>query len=177
MKPESVTSIILSLYLLIITIILLGVTTQNVVLIGIPLGIIIIGILFHHQWISLAGLFGYYGALTALLLITTIDQLFASFFIIFAILIPSMILLSSLLQLHRQQPQLFSIHKKALLAYIILQLVIISFVFLLSQHLWGGVLLSEDLLHGQLMLLAALTLVCTTPIFLWTKKKLSAKAS
>jgi len=82
-----------------------------------------------------------------------------------------MILLSSLLQLHRQQPQLFSIHKKALLAYIILQLVIISFVFLLSQHLWGGVLLSEDLLHGQLMLLAALTLVCTTPFFLWREKK------
>ena len=148
--------------------VLFGSAVVNTALLALaPLLIISISIHLKNRNLGMLGIFFFYIVSLPQLLITTMEDFLVIFLELFLLLIPSIMLVSQILQLGNKETSWFILEKKKPFILASLLVVIMLFVFYLLTVLFGeGLLLSMENVEGQIFLLAAITLTICTPLLL-----------
>ena len=159
---------ILPIYLLIMTLLQVEPTYQNIFLASLPLIIVSISIHIQKKKIGILGIFLYLLTLTALIKLPNMSDFRIVFLELFFLVLPSIFLLSLILQLENKQMFYLPEKKKPLVIAASLLTIIIFVFYLSSTILWGGFLLYSESTEGQILFLAAITIISTLP-FLFAK--------
>ena len=149
----------------------LGLATVNMILmILVPILIISISIHLKNRNLGMIGMFFFYIVSLPQILVTTMEDFQVIFLEMFLMLIPSIMLVSQILQLGNKENLWFILEKKKPFILSSLLVVIILFVFYLLTVLFGeGLILSMENVEGQVFLLAAISLAICTPLLLRQK--------
>lgn len=148
--------------------VLFGSAVVNTVLLALaPLLIISISIHLKNRNLGMLGIFFFYLVSLPQLVVTTMEDFLVIFLELFLLLIPSIMLVSQILQLGNKETSWFILEKKKPFILASLLVVIILFVFYFLTVLFGGgLLLSMENIECQIFLLAAITLTICTPLLL-----------
>ena len=163
MKQIDIKQHLLPLYLIVVILIQIELTVQNILLSCSPLIIISISIYLRNKLIGIVGIFLFYTVSLSQILITNMEDFQFVFLELVFLVLPSIILLNLVLQLGNKEVFYLSEHKKPLIIAASILITITVIFYLLTIVLWEGFLLSPKSIDGQILLLMAITLVCTTP--------------
>ena len=98
------------------------------------------------------------------------ENYFLVFLEIFFLVIPSILLLSQILQLENKKVVFFSTNKKPFIIAASLFIIILSIFYFLSIATLEGFLLATESTSGQVLLLTGISIVCCVPFLVIQKK-------
>ena len=170
MNKNDIRNYILPAYLLIALLIQIKTNMINVLLVITPIFLITLSIYKKHKKLGIISMFLFYILSLSLILLSNMNDYFLVFLQIFFIVIPSILLLSFVLQIENERIFIFSTNKKPIITSALLLTLIISVFYLLSALSWEGFLLSAESTPGQILLLAGLTIITCVPLLVFSKK-------
>ena len=163
MKPVDMTPYLLPLYLIVVLLLQLELTVQNILLSCVPLIIVAAALYRRHTILGLVGIVLFYLVSLPLIVIPNMEDIVFVLLEMIGLVLPSIILVSIVLQLGNQEVVYRSPLKKPFILATVLLIIILGVFYLLTVILWEGALLSLESIEGQILLLAGLTVVCCAP--------------
>lgn len=158
----------LPLYLIVVLLLQVDLTMQNMLLGCIPLLIISLSFHLRNRTLGIAGIFFFYSGSIPLIVVSRIDDVQILFLEMLLVILPSIIVLSMILQLENTELFLLPAKKPLLLSLVLFIGVCIIF-YLTILFPFQEYLVSSQSIEGQILLLAGVTIICCTP-FLLPKK-------
>lgn len=168
MKPINIKQHLIPIYLAMILLILVPISFVQIIHILVPLIILSVGIHFNRKQVSLAGIFLFYFLSIPQLKITTIDNPVQVYSITFLILLPSLLLLSQILQNHRIEEIHWVLKNRgtpvmlAIGAGVLLLLLFYGIAAIAGSQ----IIFSTEAAQGQVLLLTGLSLLIFTPLLI-----------
>ena len=161
---------IIPIYLAVVVLLQLKLNVQNVLLVILPIILIILAINLRNKKIGISGIFLFYILSLSPIMISNIENYFRVFLEIFFLVIPSILLLSQILQLENKKIVFFSTNKKPFIITVALFIIILSVFYFLSIATFEGFFLATESTSGQVLLLAGLSIVSCVPFLVIQKK-------
>jgi len=147
------------------------ITIINTFFICIPIVVLIISIYLKNKKIGIIGLFLFYSLSLSPIFISSVEEYFQIFLELFFVILPSLFLLSQILQIGNKQWFIFQPEKKPIILVLSLFIVILIIFYLVIILLWDGFLLSTDNIEAQILILIAISCSCCLPLILVQKIK------
>lgn len=167
MNPLNIKEHLLTIYL---TIILLLITPNNALTIAsilIPIGLISLGIYLKNSYIGIIGIGLFYLITLQNLQITSMENITEIILYLLILIIPSLILLSYILQLSHPSHLIFlSNQKKPIIVTLILGICIIIGFYVLAILTPSSSILAPDTIEIQILILAALSSFFCIPLII-----------
>jgi hypothetical protein len=155
------------IYLASILIILLPPTAIKIATILIPLLIISLGIHLKHSFISILGLSIFYLISLQHIIIASMEDITQLLLFLILISVPSLFLLSYILQLSHSHQIIFTTkEKKPLSITIILALFILITFYLIALFTPSSSILSAETIEVQILIIAALSIFTCLPLLI-----------
>jgi hypothetical protein len=169
MNPLNIKEHLLTIYLAIPPILLTPSTLPVFASILIPLGIISLGIYLKKTYIGIIGIGLFYLITLQNLQITSMENITEIVLYLLLIIIPSLILLSYILQLSHPSHLIFlSNQKKPIISSIILGISIITGFYILALLIPNISILAPDTIEIQILIIAALSSIFCIPMIIKT---------
>lgn len=167
MKPFNIKEHLLTIYLTILLLILTPNTALTIVTILIPIGLISFGIYLKNSYIGIIGIGLFYLITLQNLQITSMENITEIMLYLLILIIPSLILLSYILQLSHPSYLIFlSNQKKPIITSIILGICIIVGFYLLALLTPSSSILAPDTIEIQILIIAALSSFFCIPLII-----------
>ena len=170
MEKIDIKQYIIPLYLAVVVLLQLKPNVQNVLLVILPIILILLAINFRNKKIGISSIFLFYILSLSPIMISNMENYFLVFLEMFFLLIPSILLLSQILQLENKKVVFFSTNKKPFIIAVSLFVIILSVFYFLSIATLEGFLLATESTSGLVLLLAGLSIVCCVPFLVIQKK-------
>ena len=155
---------IFPIYFIIAIFLQIELTIQNILLVCIPILIVSFSIYLKNKKLGLICTFLFYTVSLPQIFLSTMEDVFLVFIEIIFLVLPSIYLLSWILQLENPEIFYLPVEKKPLLVAIALIIVIMTIFYLFTIVTWEGFLFSSESIQGQTIMLTALSLIVCTPL-------------
>lgn len=168
MKSFDIKKHFLPIYLGVILLIIVTPSVWSYLQIIIPLFIISIGIHFEEKKVGFLGMILFYLFTVSQITIDSIERIGDLLIFSFAVLVPSILLLSQLLQ-EASTGQFLEIlyqRKMQIAGTLIVAFCFLSAVYLIAQFIGGGLLFHSDAVQEQILLIAGISFLLFTPLLL-----------
>lgn len=166
----------LPLYLASILFLFIAFSIQSLILIVLPLGIISLSLYYHKKDVGVFAFSIYSIVSLSQIVISSLDQITLIFSFLVLIVLPSLLLLIQILN-QTTLPQTIQdtiLHLKPLTVCLILTTGLILTIYLIPIFLGEGILFSTESIQKQIIFIAGISLLFTTP-FLLKKSKTELK--
>jgi len=171
MKEIKFSQYIIPFYLLILLLIQIDFTITNLLFVIIPIVLILAAIYLKDKKIGILSLFLFFTFSISTILIKDIEDYFRISLLSLLIILPSILLISYILQLDSKKKVMFeSINRRGFFSILLYASVIILFYSILIS-LWDGYLLTTNSISPSILVFAAISLIFCLPFILNTKIK------
>jgi hypothetical protein len=163
---DTMKNLLLPLYLLCIVLLQIDLTVQNILLGCLPLVVILIAIYLKNKPLGFIGFVCFYMISISVIMVPSFNDFFRLALNLIFLLLPSLMLLSSILQLGQKKIPYHAIQKKPLLIAASLLIAILTIFFLILFIVLGDYLHFAQLTESEILILAGITLIICTPFLL-----------
>ena len=160
---------ILPLFLLVVVLLQIELSLQNIILAAFPLIMISAAIHLKNKILGIIGIALFYIVSISQISISSIDDFLVLTLEILLLFIPSVLLLNQILQMENEEIFYIPKDKKPILISLAILITIVILFYILATISWDAFLLSSESIGGQILLLSGITVVICTP-FLLSKK-------
>jgi hypothetical protein len=112
------------------------------------------------------GLFLFFTLSLSTIVINDIEDYFLIFLELFFLILPSILLISQILQIENEKWFILQPEKKSLILSLSLFILILAIFYLIIVILWDGFLISIDNIEAQILVLIAISCSCCLPLIL-----------
>ncbi|MCJ7698569.1 MAG: hypothetical protein MUO73_09615 [Thermoplasmata archaeon] len=159
---------ILPLYLIVVLLLQVDLTIQNILLGCIPLLMISLSLHLQNKKLGIMSIFFFYSASVPLIVVSRIDDFQILFLEMLLVILPSIVVLYMIL--HVENKDTFHLPAKRPLLVSLVLLTVVFIIFSLAiLFSFQGYFVSSQSIEGQILLLAEITTLCCTP-FLISRK-------
>ena len=172
MKNRELLGYLLPIYLAVIILIQIKISTINIALALAPTILLMISIYYKNKKLGLISFIFFLASSIYLIKIQNMNDYFLVFLEIIFLVIPSVfLLLNQILQLENKKKIILTFNRKAIITSIIPIILIFTVFYVLSFYSFEGFLLSTDSISGQILILSGLASIICIPLIVFSNNK------